>query len=136
MSYLRDKLPEAEADQTVRDELFQREPWRKMLWDAAERIALRGHCKHQLCDQEDRNCVMGAVYKVNRNGLPRISWPDDDAVKAIDRFGAAVLTEHQRCSPMLRHVDLEWTAVQWNNAEERTAEQVINKLREVALGAS
>lgn len=88
------------------------EPWRQQLLDAAALIEARGHCKHTRLS-EGRFCVLGAISQVV-TGNP---WK--------------LFSENEPCATFARHLGVRAPAL-WNNAPDRTAEDVIMALRECA----
>lgn len=92
-----------------------REPWRDVLLTAATRIERMGHCKGRLRGNNGEYCVVGAIFGNPASGA-HVSGTRDE------------LEAHVRFSS---HVGGDM--VGWNNADERTAEEVITKLRSVAL---
>lgn len=94
------------------------EPWRKLLLDAADLIEERGHCKSALRNEHGQLCLLGAVLVASRGDLSaRVRVPDGavTAMEYVDRY-------------------LDEDAVDWNNAPDRTPEQVISALRNCAMG--
>lgn len=109
MSYLKDKLftlplPVGETEL---------EPWRKALLDAAEYIRVHGHCKGQFEAPSGEACAVGAIILANHGGEAIAAIRRNRAFDAFtDYLGGAVST--------------------WNDAPERTEEDVIRALTECA----
>ena len=77
------------------------------LLKAADLIEKHGHCKYVLRDKQGRFCIWGALIFV---GVPCFS-----VEKRLQKY-------------------LGRDSITWNNAPERTAEEVVSTLRRVALG--
>jgi hypothetical protein len=84
------------------------EPWRQLLLDAADYIEVNGWCQKTVQDYEGRVCAVGAMLCV----LPQGNKNFD---KAFTKLQSAV-----GLIPI------------WNDNCNRTKEQVIAKMREVA----
>lgn len=95
-------------------------PWRKVLLEAAERIERQGWCQYQFCDQRGRMCVSGAIYQIVR--LPRYHGWFLDGFTDTARLAQRIMEENLQCS-----------MAEWNDEEGRTKQQVVDKLREVAV---
>lgn len=85
------------------------QPWRKKLLAAAALIEEFGWAR-EAEDEKGRICVLQA--------FGRVGW-DDDTEEACDRFGEYVGDEH---------------VFIWNDCHARDQEEVVAKLRAVALG--
>jgi hypothetical protein len=85
------------------------DPIADVLRRAADRIERLGHCKHALGTIEGPNCLLGAI----------IHEADDKdlAERAVIHFTA--------------RTGIAWRAT-WNNAPERTKEEVVSALRAAA----
>ena len=81
-------------------------PWQKTLVDAADLIEKQGWCQHKYSDQ-GRSCTMGAMTSMHHF----------DIVKARENLSAVIGTSD---------------ITMWNDAPERTAEEVVNALRKAA----
>ena len=79
---------------------------------AADVLVKRGHCKFRLRNKEGQVCAVGAIL------MALEGCPNENA-RQISALGALSLA-------------LGESTVNWNNRPERTAEEVINKFREVA----
>lgn len=93
------------------------EPWRVELLKAAERIAVRGHAKHTLVNSAGANCAIGAIRNYR---------PYKDMFSASNFFVESDLA--------IWHLSKKVGSIpEWNNAPDRTAEEVIDTMIEVAL---
>lgn len=102
--------------------LFDAEPWRRVLWEAAELIERRGWCQYTAEDQQLRVCAIGAI------GIAHVG----DAFKPAE--GNGYKAEMHLANAVRDRAEYAEIAISmWNNASERTAAEVIAKLREVAL---
>ena len=101
-------LYDTKWDQQVKvvDELGQ------IMLKAADLLEKDGWCQHHLSNNEGAHCVRGALME----------------------FGSAyvVLQAEQRLKAIGIPCDDWYGIVSWNNAPERTAEEVINALRAAA----
>lgn len=88
----------------------------KVLLGAAQVIRERGWCQKALVDGGGRLCVMGAILAVD-TGDPEGDWGDVSNA-AMDRLYGYL----DKQPPMI-----------WNNAPERTAEEVIHALEAAAF---
>lgn len=91
----------------------------KILLKAAAVIEERGLAKGERCNAKGAMCVHGAIAFA-AHGDPH-AWEQDDGRLAVTRMVEAV---DPGCGG----------AAQWNNARERTKDEVVAKLRAVALG--
>jgi hypothetical protein len=89
---------------------------RRLLLRAAEILDVGGHCKGQAVDG-DAHCLSGAVSTA--------------ALETGDSWD--LWHGYEACIKRI-HKHLEYP-VQWNDAPERTKEEVVAKLRAVALAA-
>lgn len=95
----------------------------RLLLDAADYMDQHGHCKYMTWDPEGRVCLAGALIKVGSGpgwvpGTPH--WtPEDRLSDILELIRPNVGGQHP---------------IDWNNAEERTGEEVINMLRLTAEG--
>lgn len=94
------------------DERWDRKPavdeCGQMLLRAADYIEEHGWCQHKLKDDEGRVCLLGAIWKVDGEGLnfmPRV-----DRAAGVDAGGL----------------------ISWNNALGRTKQEVVDVLRRAA----
>lgn len=110
------------------------EQWRLDLAVAADLIEREGHTKGMLCSRDVKEgpmCVMGAI---NRAIHGSADWVTGRAANLTShrKFGeylvAAGLTQRSATG-------LASSAVDWNNAEERTQEEVVSALRAAAAAA-
>jgi len=86
----------------------------KLLLKAAVLIEERGWCQHEAKDTEGRLCVHGALYYANNESV-------NDLLRAsADRFDASL--PPNMLTP------------QWNDMPCRIKDEVVAKLRAVALG--
>lgn len=108
MSYLRDKLFTLPLPVGV----AELEPWRKALLDAAEYIRVHGHCKGRGIAEDGSVCAIGALHKATGGRMP-----------VEERF---ILYDKLGCHTNARGL------VRWNDAPERTKEDVIRALTECA----
>ena len=95
------------------------EPWRTLLLDSADRIERRGHTKHELCSSQGALCFRGALW--NAKNYYTYEHPGPISDKAEDRMGKFL------------GFTFGSAVVSWNNAPERTAEEVITAMRACAL---
>lgn len=84
------------------------EEWQRLLLRAANLIETHGHCKHVTRDAAGRYCLIEAIAECGVSGFRKATSAIDDAVGR--------------------------DCIEWNNAPERTAEEVISTMRRVALG--
>jgi hypothetical protein len=80
---------------------------------AADLIEQRGHAKGALYDHRGRLCLLGAL-NMAVSGLPRHNHGGTRAMRYVEQFIG------------------DQDAVRWNNAPERTPEEVIAVLRRAA----
>jgi hypothetical protein len=74
-------MNEAEVKHLEQAELFLREPYRKVLWDAAQWIEEHGLCQSgELFDARGRGCVLHAVTQI----APRYSETAEKAFAALE----------------------------------------------------
>lgn len=85
------------------------------LLKAADLLVQHGHCKHVLEDEKGRICVAAAINMADHGNLYWDEGADFEA--AFDR-----LSEYLQADP-----------VSWNNAPERTADEVVAALRAAAM---
>lgn len=78
------------------------------LMDAADILRKHGWCQRALCDDVGRYCALGAISAAGTNAL---------------NLTTGVLA---------KHLGIVWIS-EWNNAPERTAEEVIAALEDAAL---
>jgi hypothetical protein len=104
----------------------QIEDWRRILLDAADYIETNGWLQDAYFTAEEATgpaCVMGAIVG------PGIfdDWPYYDQVQrdAITRLAEALFAIDEE-------TDIEAAVTGWNDYKDRTKEEVIAKLREVA----
>jgi len=89
------------------------EPWRQNMLDAADLIEQRGHAKNILEDSNGSLCFVGAL------SMAVTGYSD-----AIDlRVGIGI----QKMFPFIGQ-----NPVDWNNAPERTKEEVVSAMRACA----
>lgn len=91
------------------------DPVSKALLDAADYIEKNGHIKHRMRGPGDSACVLGALVKVC-NALPESLPPT--ALDSAER--------------LMRHLGTIGI-VSWNDAPERTQEEVVAALRGAAM---
>lgn len=93
----------------------------KLLLDAADYMDQHGHCKYMTWDPEGRVCLAGALIKVGAGSGMKILTHDteDRLIDILELIRPNVGGQHP---------------IDWNNAEERTGEEVINMLRLTAEG--
>ena len=89
-----------------------------LLLKAADALETFGHCKYRLRDDQGRMCLVGALLFAKTG---KSHFPDD-------KFVASSIIR----VPFLRIEKSVGEPVSWNNAPERTAEEVIATLRRVA----
>lgn len=119
MSYLKSKLPESDVDNA----LFAKEPWRRTLWAAADIIVEQGWCQNTAKNAIGNVCMGGAISMAHHGSA--YGWAE--AKDALARMRNTLKAEEPALS-------ISGCAVsEWNNQPGRTAEEVIAKLREVAL---
>ncbi len=84
----------------------------KVMLKAADYIEEHGHCKHVLCDDKGAVCIRGALIRVGS------------------------FTQLTKAELRLKEFGIPWNervgVVDWNNAPERTGEEVIAALRAAA----
>jgi hypothetical protein len=98
---------------------------RRLLLKAADLMEARGHCKGRLATERFHGavCLYGALYAAANHGDAWASGPH------IAKAGEAAL--------LVRHalgLKNSYSEIDWNNAPERTKDEVVAKLRAVALG--
>ena len=94
------------------------EPWRTLLLDSADRIERQGHAKHELCNADGAVCFRGAL--LNAKNYCDCVRPSPTFYKAENR--------------MVKFLGFTYgEVIDWNNAPERTAEEVITAMRACAL---
>lgn len=104
-----------ELDKPIKKREVFSDPLSETLDKAADVIEVRGHTKGILSDEKGRVCLYGArnvVLTGNARTFPA-SAVEDEWAKRLGFYNA-------------HH------AISWNNAPERTQEEVINRLRERA----
>ena len=91
------------------------EPWRTIIWKAAALIEANGLCKGRTIDEENRHCMVGAINEIDTGDACTLdrSQAGDQATTRLHRF----------CGGNL---------VDYNNRPERTAEEVVAKMRACA----
>jgi hypothetical protein len=98
---------------------FVTEPWRICLLEAAERIRTRGHAKKELVIATWQNCALGAIFDFTyKKGSIGVEHNNNPASNEAMRVLA---------------VKVGGSVANWNNAPERTAEEVISTMISVAL---
>lgn len=105
--------------------LSKTEPWRVALLDAADLIEERGHAKFTIEDAEGRMCVWGAIM-----ASMKVSAFSPASYEPMYRLRDFLVTSGQMDAGNGRSWD---GPVPWNNAPERTQEEVIAALRGAAL---
>lgn len=95
-------------------------PEQRLLLDAADVIRKNGHCKNALRDAAGRVCAIGAIMEAAREAYPGPNWSGfrdrvTDAFRLVEEVGGI---------PCI---------AAWNNAPERTADEVIAAFERVAL---
>ncbi len=108
--FLREKLPETEIPAPITEE-----PWRKALRDAAELIRTRGHCKGDYTDASGALCLVGAIRVVTGCGLAYESAASGECIALTLRVAQTIPD-----------------VLDFNDAPERTAEEVISALESAA----
>ena len=98
-------------------------PVRMILLKAADVIEERGWCKYHLCDPHGQLCIAGAI-NVASSGDPY--WSDKH-----DPYAALVLVT--RSLHAEGTLSISKNAVEWNNTQARTKEDVIGALRRAAM---
>jgi len=94
-------------------------PDRQMLWDAANLIEERGHAKGALVRVDGSMCALGAL-NCAATGDPL----DHQQRHDVSGFMVAFSSLTKRVGGDI---------VEWNNAPERTKEEVVSELRSAAL---
>lgn len=113
--------------------LVKNEPWRQTLLKAADVIRRRGHAKRVLEDTAGGVCIMGAINVALHNdasyapNIPAALEAGSKMSDYISRMGWAVRPDYYFGEPELQ------AAVNWNNALERTKEEVIATLEAAAV---
>lgn len=100
----------------------------KLLLKAADLIEKYGLAKWMTCDAEGRMCLRGAIRVAGGAEKARgitAWWRSDDMEKEADARIRRSLGDRS---------DFGDTSADWNNAYERTKDEVVAKLRAVALG--
>ncbi len=98
------------------------EDWQKTLLKAAEEVR-KGWCQFARQDEQGRVCVIGA--------MARVSAGDPEAQLDPDEYPAALIAWER----LRDHLGLGYGGLpRWNNAPERTAEEVASVMEAVALG--
>jgi hypothetical protein len=95
------------------------QPWQKTLLEAAEIIKTQGWCQHASMTLGGRVCLLGAVA-LAKNGY-------------IAPGGLSDLPVEVRLLVTSTGVPNADALVDWNNAPERTADEVIKALKDAAL---
>ncbi len=108
----------------------------ELLRKAADIIEREGHAKGELRDPQGRHCATGAVMAAERPGsydifeerLEALTSDVINAVKAVGRY-----LDPNPPVDVNEYTMMHWPmVVNWNNAPERTAEEVVDTLRTVA----
>jgi hypothetical protein len=100
-----------------------------ILLAAANRIERHGLCKRVLRDGE-RHCMMGAILREAGEELESICG---NAVRTCELADlVAWVNDLPRANLRMDGVEGWSTCAQWNNASERTAEDVVGALRRTA----
>lgn len=88
----------------------------QILRKAAEALRKKGHTKGTRLNHAGQMCAIGAIEHVTNGNYI------DDSDAAVKALG-----EHVPQSPIERHTrnPISWAIADWNNAPERTAEEVI-----------
>lgn len=102
------------------------EPWRLNLLKAADYMEVHGHCKHELWNKEGAVCLVGALYITNAMKV-------DVGDSAAARVGRYLKPDLEFSGGMFDHSRAVTAAVCWNNAPERTGEEVVAAMRATAL---
>lgn len=107
------------------------EPWQQLLLDGADYIEKHGWCQHALRTNEGRVCVRGALVSAIGDTESFVYFISLDRL-LTDTQAAMV---HAADDALCRAVGdgSSHSAPLWNNAPERTAAEVVAKMREVAL---
>ena len=95
-------------------------PVSDLLMKAAGLIEKHGHTKGQLKDKNGSMCFMGAIWQETSQidlGL--------EAAKTTAMALGLGFDSHYKMGPS----SALWTMVEWNNAPERTAQEVIDAMR-------
>lgn len=103
----------------------------KLLLKAAALIEEYGLAKHIQCDTTGRLCAVGAIVKAD-GGVPYGEGNLWTGARSMTKVG---LEAHKRFAEALAEITpLQSDPIaSWNNTPERTADEVIAKLRAVAL---
>lgn len=105
----------------------------QLLLDAANVIRRDGHCKYVLTDKHGRVCLLGAIYAAvtGQPYYPTIRFVVDEPQKlnSLQTAWNAVARATGDAYPLWLGHDL----AEWNNAPERTAEEVISVLETAAF---
>lgn len=118
---LYDKRWDAKVDTKI-------EPWRKALFDAADLVRVRGLAKGMQQAPDGSVCLHGALsIAISRT-------PYADGSTYCDASLAVVAVLRRRGVPYYQPTHITGAAV-WNNAPERTAEEVIEVLEAAANGS-
>jgi hypothetical protein len=117
----------------VTEGFVELEPWRRQLLEAADVIRQQGLAKGELLN-EDGYCSMGALNKVV-NGSSRYHYLQEGS-----SFRDVILSNQEATEKFadFLHLDREEmhaasAVAVWNNAKERTAEEVISAMEACAL---
>lgn len=106
----------------------QTTPTGNLLNKAADLIEKHGHAKQILKDKQGHMCFMGALFEAN-DGF----WAGDPAIEAALQATDRILglsTEQSSFGTLVSAV------VDWNNAYQRTSEEVIAVMRAAAVIAN
>lgn len=107
-------------------------PWQQILLDAANIIRVRGLAKNEMLDSKGCVCLMGALYQA----LCGDPDPEDDSVVHQHQKIEVGQYAQNKIAECLGFEGRGWEGgrelVRWNNADERTAEDVISTLEKAA----
>jgi hypothetical protein len=111
-------------DEKIQPTLVTLEPWRQHLLKAADEIETYGHCKNQIRNEYGQMCFFGALTHVGF--MKKEVW--EKVVDETHKYLQLALTEQY----VDKHTDKAGQIVRWNNAPERTGQEVIDTMRAVA----
>ena len=105
------------------------QPWRRVLWNAADYIEKHGHVKGWRQSERGAVCLHGALAMMTIGHASGGNERDDST-----DYGRAcmLIRDYLRSRGVPKDEAAEGGCAGWNNAKERTAQEVINALREAA----
>jgi hypothetical protein len=104
------------------------EPWRRLCLEGADLIEKTGLAKHIIKDQCGRYCWLGALFFVQNDGRDNYGNVHDPVIREAATKTLTYLGIKKDIYPASQ-------MVHWNNARERTSEEVIAAMRGAAKQA-